>query len=356
MKNAKALLILSDGAVFEGRAFARRGRAVGEACFYTGVVGYQEVVTDPAWAGALVVMTHPTIGSYGVNDEDRETPDVHVAGIVLKHCSRYVSNFRATGAFEEFLAERGVVGIEGVDTRAVTVHLREHGERMGTIVPGGANVASVVAKLRKTRSPWETDLVKGLKAWPAARPRKSSFRAVVLNLGICRSTLAQLGRLGCRVKVVPSDASARSILAAKPDGVLLAGGPGDPRAIGYAADTVRKLLGKVPILGIGLGHLVIALALDSGVARMKVGHRGVNYPVKRTDGGSEITVQAHSFVVDGAALGEGVEVTHVNVNDGSVEGIRSTRVAAASVQFQPSTDEMGNPNRLFAEFTGGSAR
>ncbi len=351
MKNAKALLILSDGAVFEGRAFAKRGRAAGEACFYTGVVGYQEVVTDPAWAGALVVLTHPTIGSYGVNDEDNESPDAQVAGVVLKRYSGYVSNFRATGAFEEFLVKRGVVGIEGIDTRAVAVHLREHGERMGTIVPGDADVKSVVAKLKKTRSPWETDLVKGLKACAAAKPRKAGFNLVVLNLGVARSTLDQFAALDCAIKVVSSGASARSILAAKPDGVLLAGGPGDPRAIGYAVDTVKELLGKVPVLGVGLGHLVLALALGSDVARMKTGHRGVNYPVKRMDGGSEITVQAHSFVVDGAALGEGVEVTHVNVNDGSVEGVRSARLAAASVQFQPSTDEMGRPNRLFAEFT-----
>jgi len=352
MKNARALLVLSDGTVFEGRSFAKRGRAVGETCFYTGVVGYQEVVTDPAWAGALVVLTHPTIGSYGVNDEDNESPDVHVAGVVLKRYSGYVSNFRATGSFEEFLVKRGVVGIEGVDTRAVTVHLRDHGEMMGTIVPGDVHVKSVVAKLKRTHSPWEIDLVKGLAASPVAKPRKRGFKVVVLNLGVSRSTLDQLAQLRCTVKVVTSDASARSVLAAKPDGVLLAGGPGDPHAIDYAVETVKTLLGRTPILGVGLGHLVLALALGSGVERMKTGHRGVNYPVKRAGGGSEITVQSHSFLVDAARLGPHVEVTHVNVNDGSIEGVRSTRFAAASVQFQPATDEKGQPNRLFTQFTG----
>ena len=353
MKSAKAQLVLEDGAVFEGIPFAKTGRTSGETVFYTGVVGYQEVVTDPSYAGTLTVFTYPIIGSYGVNSEDSETPDVHVSGVVLRRYSRHISNFRATGKFEDFLAKNGVVGIEGVDTRALAVHLREQGEMKGMIVPGDADPQALVKKLRKMRSPWGSDLVDGLRAPGLVSPPKPKTRLAVLNLGVKRSTLEQLTALGCAIKVFPASATPRSILAAKAKGILVAGGPGDPRVLDSVIASLKALLGKIPILGVGSGQPVLALALDCGVRRMKTGHRGVNYPVKRvTDGTTEITVQAHSFTVDEANVSADVEITHLNVNDRTIEGIRSRKFPARSVQFQPNTDEMGAPNRVFADFVG----
>ena len=351
MKSAKALLVLEDGAVFEGSSFAKTGRTSGETVFYTGVVGYQEVVTDPSFAGTLTVFTYPIIGSYGVNSEDSETPDVHVSGVVLRRYSRHVSNFRATGKFEDFLAKNGVVGIEGVDTRALAVHLREQGEMKGMIVPGDADPQVLVKKLQKMCSPWETDMVGNLHAPDIHAPAKARNKLAVLNLGVKRSTLEQLSALGCAIKVFPASATPRSILATKAKGLLVAGGPGDPQVLGSVIAAVKSLLGKIPILGVGSGQPVLALALDCGVRRMKTGHRGVNYPVKRiTDGATEITVQAHSFTVDEANVSADAEITHLNVNDRTIEGIRSRKFPAHSVQFQPNTDDMGRPNRVFADF------
>ena len=354
MKSAQALLILEDGTVFEGTPFAKVGRTAGETVFYTGVVGYQEVITDPSYAGTITVLTYPIIGSYGVNAEDNERADVHVSGVVLRRYSRHISNFRATGKLEEFLVKHGVVGIEGVDTRAVAVHLREQGEMKGMIVPGDADPKEAVKKLRKMRSPWETDLVKDLGTIEPVKPAKAKVKIVVLDLGVKRSTLVQFAELGCAVKVLPASASVRSILATRAKGLLLAGGPGDPQVLGAAVATVKSLLGRIPILGIGSGQLILALALDCGVRRMKTGHHGLNYPVKRTDNGAtEITTQAHSFTVDEKNVSAGVEVTHLNVNDRTIEGIRSRKFPTQSVQFQPTTDEMGKPNPLFAEFVKG---
>ena len=355
MKPPKALLVLEDGTVFEGVPFASTGRAVGETVFYTGFVGYQEVLTNPCYAGTLTVFTYPIIGSYGVNDEDNETPEIHAAGVVLKNYSPYASNFRATGKLEEFLVERGVVGIQGIDTRAVVVHLRDHGEMKGTIVSGDVDADETLKELKKTPSPWEADLVKGLKAPEVPRPSGAKkLELAVLNVGVTRSCLAQLAALGCAVQILPAAASPEDVLKTKAKGLLLAGGPGKPQVLSYVIDTVTALLGRLPILGVGLGHHLLALALGCTVKRMTVGHHGVNYSVRQvSDGTSEITSQHHSFVVDEDSIPDGVEVTHVNVNDRTVEGIRSTGHAAASVQFHPAPDEMGKPNRAFEAFVSG---
>jgi len=355
MKSARALLILEDGAVFEGVPFARKGKAIGETVFYTGVVGYQEVLTDPSYGGTLSVLTYPIIGSYGVNDEDNESPDVHVRGVVLKQYSRHVSNFRATGRLEEFLIERGVVGIQGVDTRAVVVHLREHGEMKGMIVPSDADLQAAAKELAQAPSPWEGNLVKDLPLPEVPKPVGGvKHRLVALNLGIKNSCLAQLGELGCEVKVLPAGATAGDVIEAKADGLIAAGGPGNPRVLTGEKDVLKTLLGRMPILGMGLGHELLALALGCHVKRMKAGHHGVNHSVRcLADGVSEITSQHHSFVVEAEPLPADVEVTHRNVNDGSVEGIRSTKHPAASVQFHPARDDWGKPNKIFEQFLSG---
>ena len=355
MNPTKALLVLEDGTVFEGVPFAAAGKTVGETVFYTGVVGYQEVLTDPSYAGALTVLTYPIIGTYGINDEDNETPDVHAAGVVIRRYSSYVSNFRATGKLEELLVERRVVGIQGVDTRAVAVHLRDHGEMKGMIVSGDGNAADALDELKAATSPWEADLTGELRAPELPEPSGSEKHKVAgLNVGVKKSCLAQLAGLGCAVEILPAGAKPDDVLKTKAGGLIVTGGPGKPQVLDYAIDTLQALLGRIPILGVGLGHQLLALALGCKVKRMKTGHHGVNYAVRRlADGTSEITCQHHSFVVDENGVADGVEVTHLNVNDGTIEGIGSMEYPAASVQFHPSPDEMGDPSQVFDEFISG---
>jgi len=351
----QAALILEDGTAFEGKPFGAAGEALGEAVFHTGVVGYQELLTNPSYAGTIAVFTYPIIGSYGVNDADNESDGVHVRGIVVREASRTFSNFRATGSLEDFLKERGVVGIREVDTRAVAVHLRDHGEMRAAIVSGDFDAKTVAGKIKKTPSPFGETIVEGL-TWEGVRPPKgpTKHRIALVNLGVKNSLLAQLAALGCAVDVMACAADADEVLAKKPDGVIVAGGPGDPRVQTRAVKTVAGLLGKVRLLGIGLGHQALALALGCKVKRMKTGHRGVNYPVRDAAGGrSLITVQHHSFVVDGERLPKGVEVIYENLNDATVEGIRSRKFDAAGLQFHPCPDEMGEPSPLLKTFCEG---
>jgi len=342
----KAALVLEDGSVFEGTSFGKAGRAFGEAVFYTGVVGYQEVVTDPSYRGTLVVFTYPIIGSYGVNASDSQSPHGQAAGVIIRDYSPRYSNFRATGAFEEFLRDEGVVGVRGVDTRALTVHLRENGEMKGTIVSGDFDPGEIAASMKKSHSPFEKDLTDGwtlgLLAGPAGR------QAALLDVGAARSLVRQLSDLGFAATDGGCDMS--RIKAAKPLGLIVAGGPGDPRTAKRAVAAVRSALGEMAILGVGLGHGLVALALGCSVSRMKVGHHGANQSVRDHEGGRcIITAQHHSFVVD-AGVPAGVEVTHTNINDGTVEGIRSRGADACGVEFYPSRDDMGAPSAILERF------
>ena len=357
MRPSRAVLLLEDGTTFEGLPFGALGETVGETVFYTGVVGYQEVLTSPSYRGTLAVLTYPIVGSYGVNGEDAESPAVQASGVIIKEYSRHYSNFRATGALEPLLKEQGVVGIQGIDTRALTVHIREHGEQRGLIASSdGLDTAALLEKLRAAPSPFASDLLAGLPA-AAAPSANGGTKIAVLDLGITRSLLAHLVAAGAAPTIVPANATAEAILAKQADGVVVAGGPGDPRVPAYAVEAVKGLLGKTPVLGIGLGCQVLALALGGKIKRLKAGHHGVNQPVKQPATGlCDITVQHHSFVVHADSLPDGVEVTHVNLNDRSVEGIRSNAAAAMGVQFHPIPDEMGNPSQLLVEFIQGQAR
>jgi carbamoyl-phosphate synthase small subunit len=318
------------------------------------VVGYQEILTHPSYCQTLVVMTYPIIGCYGVNEEDDESPEAQARGLIVREYSPYFSNWRATRSLDDFLKKRGIVGIREVDTRAVAVHLRDHGEMHGAIASGKFDAAQVVKRLKASPSSFQSDLVREV-TWEGVRKAAGveERRLVALNLGVTNSLLAQLAALGCTVEVVRCTADADTILKMKPHGVIVAGGPGDPRVAAYAIKTVEGLLGKTPLLGIGLGHQVLALALGCRIKRMKAGHHGVNYPVRDLVAGtSAITAQHHSFVVDGESLPKTVEITHKNLNDGTVEGIRSKEFHAASVQFHPCPDEMDRPNAILARFCG----
>lgn len=352
MKTDQALLVLEDGTVFEGRPFGKTGRVVGETVFTTGVVGYQEVVTDPSYAGTLAVLTYPIVGSYGVNDADNASPQAHARGVVIREYSRTQSNFRSTGSFEDFLLARGVVGIREVDTRAVAVHLRDHGEMKGIIVSDGTDRKQALAELKKTPSPWESDLLADLEAPAVPKPRDGAMhKLTALNVGINAGCLASLAALGCAVTVLPASATPQEVLAAKGKGLIVAGGPGDPHVPAYVVETIRALLGKVPMLGVGLGHELLALALGCKIKRMTTGCHGVNYSVKRfSDGKGEVTMQQHSFTVDDTAIPADVEVTHVNVNDRTIAGIRSTAHPAQSVQYHPGCDDRAKPNMLYRDF------
>ncbi len=355
MNGSKAAFILADGTRFDGEAFGRVGETSGVAVFYTGVVGYQEVLTHPSYRGSLLVLTYPIVGAYGVSGEDNESPAVQAAGLVVREASRTFSNFRAERPLQDLMAETGLVGIREVDTRAVAVHLREAGEMPAAVVPADEDTGAVVERLRKAEADGSARLLAEV-TWAGRREPdgKPRCRLALVNLGVTESLLAQLVEIGCAVEVLPADASAADVLSAGAGGVVLAGGPGDPRDLEGQIETANGLLGKVPLLGIGLGHQVLALALGCRVEAMRTGHRGLNYPVRNHTGGrGAITVQHHACVVSRDGLGDGVEVTHTNVNDGTVEGIRSAAAGARGVQWHPTRDEMERPSPLLRAFCEG---
>jgi carbamoyl-phosphate synthase small subunit len=350
-----AALILADGTRFEGTAFGAAGETVGHAAFYTGVVGYQEVLTHPSYRGSLLVLTYPIAGAYGVNGEDNESPAVQAAGLVVREASRTFSNFRAAQSLEDRMTEAGLVGIREVDTRAVAVHLREAGEMAAAIVSADEEADDVAERLRSAEAAPAGDLVADV-TWAGRRKPdgKASGTLAVLNLGAAESLLAQLVDLGWAVEVLAADAPAETVLAAGTDGVVVAGGPGDPRGLGPQVETVKGLLGEAPVLGIGLGPQVLALALGCEVEALRAGHRGLNYPVcDHTGGRGAITVQHHRYVVSADTLGEGVEITHTNFNYKTVEGIRSEAARAAGIQWHPTRDDMGRPSPLLRAFCEG---
>ncbi|MDB4942823.1 MAG: Carbamoyl-phosphate synthase small chain [Labilithrix sp.] len=346
----RTYLVLADGTVFEGEPFGARGTTTGEAVFTTTLTGYQEVLTDPSYTGQIVVMTAPEIGNTGVNAADAESIDgrPHVAGFVLRDASPVASSWRSEKTLDVYLAETGVVGIGGIDTRKLTRHLRDHGSQNAAIGPGPVDALLARAKAAPDMS--GLDLVKevtpkeryafteGRGAWKIAAPPPPgpAHHVVAIDYGVKKNILRCLVDAGCKVTVVPASTSAEDILALGPDGIFLSNGPGDPAAVSYAVDTLKELLGKKPIFGICLGHQLLALALGGRTYKLKFGHRGANQPVKDLETGRiEITTQNHGFCVDLASLPAGVESTHVHLNDGTSEGLASKELKAFSVQYHP---------------------
>jgi carbamoyl-phosphate synthase small subunit len=350
-----AKLALEDGTVFTGTAFGAAGEVDGEVCFNTSMTGYQEILTDPSYRGQIVTMTYPQIGNYGVNDEDLESAKPHLSGFVVREVSGRVSNFRASGDLDGYLKRHSVVGIAGIDTRALVRKIRTAGAMKGVLSTVDLNDASLTAKAKASPGLVGRDLVREvmpsqasewtgeLSRWmrlgresEQAADDKSRPHIVALDYGMKWNIPRYLRDQGFRVTVLPGTANSSDVLAASPDGVFLSNGPGDPEPLGYAAETIRGVLGKKPVFGICLGHQLLSLACGAKTFKLKFGHRGANQPVMNYETGVvEITSQNHGFAVEESTLPSDLEVTHRNLNDDTIEGLRHKKVPAFCVQYHP---------------------
>jgi len=334
----QALIALEDGTVFAGEALEPGGEVLGEMVFNTSMAGYQEILTDPSYAGQIVTMTYPLIGNYGVSPEDEESARPQVRGFVVKELSRVASNWRATGSLTDYLQQHQVLTIQGVDTRELTRRVRLHGVMDAAMSTEDLDPDSLLRKARTWAGLEGLDMVAQVtcSAPYECAGENPRFHVVAYDFGIKRSITRQLLRVGCRVTVVPARTPAEQVLALAPDGVFLSNGPGDPRPLDYAITATRTLLGKVPIFGICLGHQLLGLACGAKTFKLKFGHRGANQPVMDLETGKvEITSQNHGFAVDEATLPPDLVVTHRNLNDGTIEGVRHKSAKAASVQYHP---------------------
>ena len=347
----KAILILEDGTVFKGTSFGAKGQKCGEVVFNTSMSGYQEILTDPSYNEQIITMTYPLIGNYGTNKDDWESRKSFVHGFIVKENCNYPSNWRNNQSLSEYLKANNIVGLEGIDTRALVRHIRIAGAMRGIISSTEFGVNTLKKKLREYPGLVGRDIVKDVSIkkpydWDQGvidvlkdeeiRP-DMKYKVVAFDFGMKLNILRLLRSHGCDVYVVPAYTSAKEVLARKPDGVFLSNGPGDPAPVGYAVESVRRLLGKVPSCGICLGQQILALALGAKTYKLKFGHRGANHPVKNLKTKKiEITSQNHGFCVDMDSLDEkSVELTHLNLNDNTVEGIRCNDKRAFSVQYHP---------------------
>ncbi len=364
----KATLVIEDGSVLEGYGFGADGEAYGEVVFNTSITGYQEILTDPSYNGQIVTMTYPEIGNYGVNAEDVEARKPFLKGFVVKEYWSNPSNWRSQDDLGSYLSQYGIVGIEGIDTRALTKLIRSKGAQKAVISTTDSNPESLLKKVHASRGIVGIDLVtevsceesykwdEGTGVWRPSSEEVSrgekTFKVVAFDYGLKRNILRKLRDHGCEVSVVPSRTPPHEILSMDPDGIFLSNGPGDPAAVAYAVESVRALVGKKPIFGICLGHQILGLALGGKTYKLKFGHRGANQPVKDLKTGKvEITSQNHGFAVDADSLGKDVEVTHINLNDNTVEGLRHKKHPAFSVQYHPEASPGPHDSSyLFTEF------
>ncbi|MEE2756846.1 MAG: glutamine-hydrolyzing carbamoyl-phosphate synthase small subunit [Myxococcota bacterium] len=350
----KASLVLEDGTVFVGQQFGARGDTAGEVVFNTSMTGYQEILTDPSYRRQIITMTYPHIGNYGVNPTDMESGEIQAAGFIVREPCHHPSNWRNTQSLDSWLKASGIVGIAGIDTRALVRKIRDKGAMRGAIISGEPSRSALDERLAREPEMEGRDLVKEVTCrepyeWTEGLfrlegeqhtrqvPKASrTFHVVAFDFGIKRNILRLLVEYGCRVTVVPADTSADAVLAMEPDGVFLSNGPGDPAAVHYAIEAVSALLGKLPIFGICLGHQITALALGGKTYKMRFGHRGGNQPVlDKNSGRVEITSQNHGFAVDAESLTGVAQVSYINLNDKTVEGLVHESFPLFTVQHHP---------------------
>lgn len=355
LKDMDAILALEDGAIFKGESFGAAGERYGEVVFNTSMTGYQEIITDPSYKGQIVTMTYPMIGNYGINKEDAESCRPFLEGFVVKEYSKIASNWRKDEALGDYLKRNNIVAIEGIDTRSLTLHIRRSGELKSVLSTIDLDEKELVRKAKNSKGLVGIDLVKEVasnKVYTWAQVRKT-YKVVVLDCGVKYNILRRLMEHQCQVVVVPANTESWEILKMKPDGILLSNGPGDPAAVKYVVETTRKLIGKVPIFGICLGHQMLGLAFGGKTYKLKFGHHGANHPVKDLKTGKvNITVQNHGFCVDMDTLNKKeIEMTHINLNDQTLEGMRHKKLPIFSVQFHPEASAgPHDAGYLFKEF------
>jgi len=364
----KAILLLEDGTVFEGKSFGAKGTKCGEVVFNTAMTGYQEILTDPSYHEQIITMTYPLIGNYGTNKVDTESKNVLASGLIVKENCNYPSNWRNKNSLSDYLKANNVVGLEGIDTRALVKHIRTEGAMRGIVSSDGLSISELKEKLDKYPGLIDRDIVKDVTVkkpyrWDRAivdvltgqgRNPPVKYKVVAFDFGIKLNILRLLRSHGCDVWAVPAKTSAKEVLSRKPEGVFLSNGPGDPSSVDYAKNEIRKMLGRVPIFGICLGHQLLALALGGKRYKLKFGHHGANHPVKNLQTGKiEITSQNHGFCIDIDSLKDKqVQLTHINLNDQTLEGFRCKSIPAFCVQYHPEASPgPHDSNYLFERFT-----
>ena len=363
----KAVLLLEDGTVFEGKSFGAKGTRCGEVVFNTAMTGYQEILTDPSYHEQIITMTYPLIGNYGTNNTDIESRKIFAKGFVVKENCNYPSNWQNRDSLGDYLKANNIVGLEGIDTRALVKHIRTEGAMKGVISSEGLSAAKLKDKLDKYPGLVDRDIVKDVTVKKPYRWHEGvtdiltgeeqkppvKYKVIAFDYGIKQNILRLLRSHGCEIHVVPAHTTAKSVLTQKPDGIFLSNGPGDPGGVVYAVDEIKKMLGRVPIFGICLGHQLLGLALGAKRFKLKFGHHGANHPVMNLQTKEiEITSQNHGFCIDIDSLKDkDVEITHINLNDKTLEGFRCKNIPAFCVQYHPEASPgPHDSNYLFERF------